>query len=70
MWTAFITHSIASRTWMWKDRYSPKTVYLADLQRYIFTDEYTPQLGPEGEHEIRFKISEGLFCNSTAVRTR
>ena len=55
---------------MWKDRHSPKTVYLADLQRYIFTDEYTPQLGPEGEHELRFKTSECLFGNSTVMRIR
>ncbi|KAL8785318.1 MAG: hypothetical protein Q9195_008687 [Heterodermia aff. obscurata] len=58
VWTAFITHLINSRTWKWRDSHSPKTVYLADLQRYIFTEEYSPQLGPDGEHELRFTTSE------------
>ncbi|KAG7001996.1 hypothetical protein G7Y79_00030g065290 [Physcia stellaris] len=58
VWTAFITHLIASPTWMWRDPHSPKTVHLADLQRYIFTEDYTPQLGPDGEHELRFKTSK------------
>lgn len=40
-------------------RVSSKTVYLTELQRFIFTDEYTPQLGPKGEHELRFTGSEG-----------
>lgn len=43
---------------MWSDPRSSKTVYLADLQRFIFTAEYTPQLGPDGEHELRFKTSK------------
>ena len=36
-----------------------RTIHLADLQRYIFTDEYTPQLGPGGEHELCFMNSNG-----------
>lgn len=71
VWTAFITHLVNSRTWKWRDSHSPKTVYLADLQRYIFTEEYTPQLGPDGEHELRFKTSECMFtdlCLLTAAK--
>ena len=63
VWTAFITHLISSRTWKWRDSHSPKTVYLADLQRYIFTEEYVPQLGPDGEHELRFKTSNCVFTD-------
>ena len=67
VWTAFITHLISSRTWKWRDSHSPKTVYLADLQRYIFTEEYSPQLGPDGEHELRFKTSK---CRLTDLSSR
>ena len=62
VWTAFITHHVASPAWIRKDSYSPKTVYLAELQLYIFTDEYTPQLGPDGAHELKFKTTECRFC--------
>ena len=63
VWTAFITHLINSRTWKWRDSHSPKTVYLADLQRYIFTEEYAPQLGPDGEHELTFTTAKCMFTD-------
>lgn len=52
IWTAFITHQILSPTWMSRD--SPRVVHIADLQRYIFTEEYNPQRTPEGAHELTF----------------
>ena len=62
VWTAFITHHITSPSWMRRSGGSAKTVYLLDLQRFIFTNEYSPQLGPGGEHELRFKSSD---CQSS-----
>ncbi|KAL8850331.1 MAG: hypothetical protein Q9221_004746 [Calogaya cf. arnoldii] len=55
VWTAFITTHIESRRWM--RMAGSKTIHLTDLQRYVFTDEYTPQLGPQGQHEIQFESS-------------
>lgn len=41
----------------------PKTIHLADLQRYVFSSEYVPQLGSGGEHELVFLKTEGMpFC--------
>ena len=37
-----------------------RTIHLTELQRFIFTTEYSPQKGPGGEHELRFDESEGL----------
>jgi hypothetical protein len=53
VWTAFINYKIASRSWM--RRHDAKKVHLADLTRHIFAYNYTPQLGPGGEHELYFK---------------
>ncbi|KAL9002802.1 MAG: hypothetical protein Q9188_004287 [Gyalolechia gomerana] len=55
VWTAFITTHIQSR--QWKKEAASKIVHIADLQRYVFTNEYKPQLGPQGEHELRFIYS-------------
>ncbi len=57
VWTAFITHQVQSRKWM--KQVSSKVVHLADLQRYIFTTEYYPQLSPGGKHELSFIDSGG-----------
>lgn len=57
VWTAFITHQIASRDWMRRPRSNPRAVYLAELQQFVFTNEYNPQLGPDGAHELRFHSS-------------
>ncbi|KAL9584924.1 MAG: hypothetical protein Q9212_001826 [Teloschistes hypoglaucus] len=55
VWTAFITTHIESRRWMRRE--NSKTIYLADLQQYIFSSEYNAQLGPAGQHELRFDSS-------------
>ncbi|CAD6593939.1 MAG: hypothetical protein ASARMPRED_008234 [Alectoria sarmentosa] len=52
IWTAFITHQILSPTWMSRD--GPGVVHLAELQRYVFTEEYNPQKTPTGAHELTF----------------
>ncbi len=57
IWTAFITHQVQSRRWM--RQVSSKVVHLADLQRYIFTTDYTPQVAPGGKHELCFDQSSG-----------
>ena len=57
MWTAFITHQMLSPTWLSHD--SPRVVYLADLQQYIFTEEYYPQRTLSGHFELAFIGSEG-----------
>ena len=53
VWTAFITHHLASRSWL--VRPAPKLVFLRDLRRYVFTSEYTPQTTARGEHVLDFK---------------
>jgi hypothetical protein len=42
-------------------RASPKVVHLADLQRYIFTTEYNPQVSPGGKHELSFNKASGTY---------
>ncbi|KAL8837596.1 MAG: hypothetical protein Q9170_002473 [Blastenia crenularia] len=59
VWTAFITTHIQSTRWMRKAPGAPRIIHIADLQRYIFTTEYSPQLGPQGQHELRFVSSRG-----------
>ena len=41
-------------------RASSKTIHLADLQPHIFDSDYVRQLGPGGEHELRFVTSAGI----------
>lgn len=48
-------------------KYDPKTVHLGDLQRYVFTSEYNPQLAPGGEHELVFTKTEGMLCSIGSV---
>ena len=67
VWTAFITHQIVSRSWVTKP--SSKVIHLADLQRFIFVDEYTPQLGPEGQHELTFTKKDGTRDFLRAIDT-
>ena len=35
-----------------------KTIHLTELQQFIFMTEYSPQLGPGGEHELCFDDKE------------
>jgi hypothetical protein len=57
VWTAFVTHQISSKRWMRRE--TSKTIQLTDLQPFIFGSDYVPQLGPVGEHVLRFANSEG-----------
>ena len=36
-----------------------KTIHLTELQKFIFTTEYSAQLAPGGEHELCFDDKEG-----------
>ncbi|KAI1617192.1 hypothetical protein EDD36DRAFT_157139 [Exophiala viscosa] len=54
IWTAFITHSITSPTWFHRPRRSA-TVYLAELQRHVFSSQYSPYTCPSGEHCLEFE---------------
>ncbi len=38
-------------------------VHLNELQRYIFTEEYDPQMTREGMHELTFIESSGRWCS-------
>ncbi|KIW37552.1 uncharacterized protein PV06_10199 [Exophiala oligosperma] len=55
IWTAFITHHVTSPTWLrWsKNSY---TVYLAQLQRHVFSSEYVPHMAANGEHFLDFEL--------------
>ncbi|KAL8757428.1 MAG: hypothetical protein Q9184_004217, partial [Pyrenodesmia sp. 2 TL-2023] len=56
VWTAFVTTHIQSERWMRKA--GPKVIHITDLQRFVFTKEYNPQLGPQGQHEIRSRPTQ------------
>lgn len=43
-------------------KFDQMTIHLADLQRYVFSSEYVPQLGPSGQHELAFRTIEGMLC--------
>ncbi|KAL2410476.1 hypothetical protein ABEF95_001759 [Exophiala dermatitidis] len=57
IWTAFITHNITSPTWLrWLKNSS--TVYLAELQRRVFSSQYTPHVAASGEHFLDFELTQ------------
>ena len=63
VWTAFINHNITAKTWA---RLSEsRKVHIVDMQRYIFQfdEDYSPQLGPKGEHELYFIESSGKWSS-------
>ncbi|KAA6407887.1 MAG: hypothetical protein FRX48_08238 [Lasallia pustulata] len=53
VWTAFITYQVRSLLWM--QRMGSRKIQLADLNRYIFTDQYAPAVGPNGQPELVFR---------------
>ena len=57
IWTAFITHQILSPTWILRD--SPKVFHLADLQQYIFSEDYIPERTLKGQFVLTFIGSAG-----------
>ena len=67
IWTAFITHQILSPSWVLHD--GSRGVHLADLQQYIFTQDWKPQMSPTGEFELIFTSSAGT-APSLAKRIR
>ena len=58
VWTAFITDLVNSPRWL--TRPNRKVIHLTELDRYIFTDDYEQQLGPNGQHELCFLSSVGI----------
>jgi hypothetical protein len=55
VWTAFVTHQVTSPTWL--KRVSRRRVRLADIQLYVFCQNYKQQRqrrGPAGAFEINF----------------
>ncbi|KIX03351.1 uncharacterized protein Z518_06903 [Rhinocladiella mackenziei CBS 650.93] len=55
IWTAFITHCITSPTWYrWPKNSS--TVYLAELQRHVFSSQYSAHIAANGEHFLDFEL--------------
>ena len=61
IWTAFIGVQVQARGWA--RQAEQKKVYLSELNRYVFTFdyEYTPHYGPNGEHELCFEKSSGVY---------
>ncbi|OTA07685.1 hypothetical protein A9Z42_0085890 [Trichoderma parareesei] len=61
VWTAFVTHQSASPTWL--KRVSRKRIRLADVQLYVFCQQYRQQSqrkGSGGSFEIQFYSEEGM----------
>ncbi|KAK5208944.1 hypothetical protein LTR41_005342 [Exophiala xenobiotica] len=55
IWTAFITHHVTSPTWLRRSKNSC-VVYLAQLQRHVFSSKYTPHVAANGEHFLDFEL--------------
>ncbi|KAM0462339.1 hypothetical protein ACHAPV_003813 [Trichoderma viride] len=59
VWTAFITHQSSSPTWL--KRVSRKRIRLADVQLYVFSQQYrqsTQRKGTGGSFELQFYSEE------------
>ncbi|UKZ63205.1 uncharacterized protein TrAtP1_004434 [Trichoderma atroviride] len=59
VWTAFVTHQSSSPTWL--KRVSRKRVRLADVQLYVFSQQYrqqTQRKGTGGSFELQFYSEE------------
>ena len=59
VWTAFITYLVASPAWILVKKSTPKVIELRELQCFVFTDDYTPQVSPRGGHELLFAQAKG-----------
>jgi hypothetical protein len=60
VWTAFVTHHISSPAWLrWSD---PKTLYVRELRRAIFSAEYAPPRTQRGEHILKFASRSGRLA--------
>lgn len=57
VWTAFVTNQI--RVPGWALRYGRREVLLADLQQFVFMDEYNPQRTSTDEFKLTFFEVEG-----------
>ena len=57
VWTAFVTSQIRVRGWV--SQHGPNEVLLADLQQYVFVDEYDPQRTSTGEFKLIFPVIRG-----------
>ena len=56
VWTAFITHTLASREWL--RRINDRTITLADVKLHVFSSRYTPYHTPSGAFLLRFESKE------------
>ena len=62
IWTAFMNIQILTPGWA--SRYNLGVVHLADLQQYILTTVYDPQMTSTGTFELSFIGSSGTAPNS------
>jgi hypothetical protein len=60
IWTAFINYKMMALEW--NKLVEPRKVHLGDLNPFVFSHDYVPQLGPGGEHELLFEHSRGEFA--------
>ena len=65
IWTAFITRQIHMPKWASWD--SKKMVFLADLQQFVFIDDYSPQNTSTGEFLLTFISSSGTTLVNLVV---
>ncbi|KAI9815286.1 MAG: hypothetical protein M1827_002766 [Pycnora praestabilis] len=56
VWTAFVAQYIGATEWLKVVR--PTIIHLRDLHPYVFSPDYTPQRGPRGEHELKFRTAQ------------
>jgi hypothetical protein len=65
VWTAFITHHISSSVWL--RRPEPKTIYVRELRRAIFSSEYAPPKTQRGEHILQFTSRSGRLAPKSLI---
>lgn len=65
VWTAFITHHISSSAWL--RRPEPKTIYVRELRRAIFSSEYAPPKTQRGEHILQFTSRSGRLAPKSLI---
>lgn len=65
IWTAFVTKQL--RVPGWASRDSQKVVLLADLEQFIFTNDYSPQTILTDKFELTFITSSGTALVNPVV---
>ena len=65
IWTAFITRQIRMPEWASRD--SERVVHLAELEHFIFSDDYNPPTTSKDAFELTFITTRGISLVTLVV---